>query len=46
MANNDNFWWYITLRGPAGLEDVMYHQKLSLRSIFTPPAQKKSPETL
>ncbi len=23
MEHNDNFWWYITLRGPAGLEDVL-----------------------
>ena len=23
MANNDNYWWYITLTGPAGMEDVL-----------------------
>ncbi|MGN0838258.1 MAG: 50S ribosomal protein L11 methyltransferase [Pyramidobacter sp.] len=23
MAQSDNFWWYITLSGPAGMEDVL-----------------------
>ena len=36
MANNDNFWWYITLRGPAGLEDVLSSAAESTGCITAP----------